>query len=170
MNRDAGMRIRRFAAKDLDAVLRLVHLTVDVSYGETYCEEAREAFKGYASSERILSDAKAGLTVVAETDGRIAGTASRVGHEISRTYVHPDFQGHGMGKTLMEVLEADAVKHGILEMRLHSSLNAEPFYCGLGYEITETGSIPVANGQELPYLRMRKKLSGGTHPKPSNAV
>ena len=159
------MRIRKFTAKDLDAVLRLVHLTVDVSYGETYCEEAREAFKGYAPAERVLSDAKAGLTVVAETDGGIVGTASRVGDEISRTYVHPDSQGRGIGMALMDALEDDAVKRGILEMSLHSSLNAELFYLRLGYQITETGSIPVTNGQKLPYLRMRKKVPGGTYRK-----
>ena len=158
LNWDAEVRIRRFNPNDLDAVVHLVHLTMDVSYGETYCEEAREAFKGFASSDRILDEAEEGLTVVAEQAGRIVGTAARVGCEISRTYVHPDLQGHGVGKALMDSLEMDAAEHGISELHLHSSLNAEPFYLALGYEITETGSYPVANGQELPYFRMRKRL------------
>ena len=152
------MQIRRLDAGDLDAVVRLIHLVMDVSYRETYCEEAREAFKGFASPGRILSEAQEGLTVVAEIEGRLVGTAARVGDEISRTYVHPDVQGQGVGKALMNALEADAAKHGIRELCLHSSLNAERFYLGLGYEITETGSYRVANEQQLPYFRMRKGL------------
>ena len=71
----------------------------------------------------------------------------------------PDYQGHGLGKGLMALLEREALQRGLGEVRLHSSLNAERFYLGLGYEVTETGAIPVANGQELPYFRMRKRLS-----------
>ncbi len=134
-------------------------MTVDRSYATTYCLEARAAFKEYASADRIAADANAGLTLVAESNGEVVGTASLVGDEISRTYVHPDYQGHGLGKGLMALLEREALQRGLGEVRLHSSLNAERFYLGLGYEVTETGAIPVANGQELPYFRMRKRLS-----------
>ena len=56
--------LRRFVIGDLAGVLGLVHMTVDRSYAETYCPEARAAFKGYASADRIAADADAGLTLV----------------------------------------------------------------------------------------------------------
>ena len=68
-------------------------MTVDRSYAATYCPKARAAFKGYASADRIAADADAGLTLVAESNGEVVGTASLVGDEIGRTYVHPDYQG-----------------------------------------------------------------------------
>ena len=154
-----GFQLRRFVIDDLARVLGLVHMTVDRSYAATYCPEARAAFKEYASADRMAADAEAGLTLVAESNGEVVGTASLVANEISRTYVHPDYQGHGLGKALMATLEREALRRGRGEVHLHSSLNARRFYLGLGYEVTETGAIPLANGQELPYFRMRKRLS-----------
>ena len=76
-----GFHLRRFVIGDLARVLGLVHMTVDRSYAATYCPEARAAFKGYASADRIAADADAGFTLVAESNGEVVGTASLVGDE-----------------------------------------------------------------------------------------
>jgi GNAT superfamily N-acetyltransferase len=61
--------------------------------------------------------------------------------------VEPSFQGRGIGRQLINHLEAEARRQGLTECILHAREIAVPFYKSLGYEIvapshTLFGSIP----------------------------
>ncbi|WP_324675368.1 GNAT family N-acetyltransferase [Hymenobacter sp. GOD-10R] len=61
--------------------------------------------------------------------------------------VDPAWQGHGVGRKLLEYLETVARQRGLTECILHARDTAVPFYSRMGYEVvapshTLFGSIP----------------------------
>jgi GNAT superfamily N-acetyltransferase len=81
---------------------------------------------------------------------------------VLRLMVHPELQGHGAGRTLLEGLHGLARELGLefLCLTVRGGLGIEDFYAHLGYEIV--GRIPrairVAPGDERDEIQMRHAL------------
>ncbi len=84
----------------------------------------------------------AGRTTVAALDGyeQVVGTAGllRVRNNpvlgvLEDVVADPRKRGQGIGRKVVEAVEAIAVRHGILELNFASSAEAVPFYNHLGY-------------------------------------
>ena len=86
-------------------------------YADTDCDEVIEAW--YAASmvatpflsEEFISEERGNIrtkwlpmaeTWVSEFDGKVAGFISLIGNEVGATFVHPDYQGRGIGRELMD--------------------------------------------------------------------
>ena len=68
--------------------------------------------------------------------------------------VSPSAQGRGLGRLLLENLEAELIRHGCRQVTLHARVSALGFYTKLGF---------VAEGEEflevgLSHRRMQKSL------------
>jgi len=103
-----------------------------------------------------------GAFVVLTLDGRaVAGGGLRrledgVG-EIKRMYVLPDARGQGLGRALLEAIEAAAVALGYDRVRLdtaHDLVAAVTLYRAAGYE-----PIPDYNGNEYATFWGEKRLT-----------
>ncbi|UZE51621.1 GNAT family N-acetyltransferase [Rhodopseudomonas sp. P2A-2r] len=68
-------------------------------------------------------------------DHRIVGTAGLDGDKVRTVFVTPDVQGRGVGRRLMQAVEAIARERQIPLLRLNSSISAESFYARLGYTV-----------------------------------
>ena len=77
---------------------------------------------------------------VAELDGMVVGFADMddVGY-LGRLYVHKDYQGRGIGKTLCDAVEKAV---DVTKFTLHSSITAKLFYEKLGYRTVEMRQMP----------------------------
>lgn len=93
--------------------------------------------------------------LLARDDGRIVGTAQlelatkengRHRAEVNKVVVHPDVQGKGVGRLLMEVIEATARREGRFLLYLDTNTDgaACAFYERLGW--VKVGTIPQAAG------------------------
>lgn len=73
-------------------------------------------------------------TLVAERDGEVVGVAllTQAG-KLSLCYVLPEAQGEGVGKALLDGIEAKARDWGIGVLKLHSTAAARGFYARNGY-------------------------------------
>ena len=71
-------------------------------------------------------------------------------------FVHPDSAGQGIGRQLVEEVEADARGHGKAGFRVWSSLNATGFYAALGYRRLRQGRWPVTSAIEIDYVLLAK--------------
>jgi predicted GNAT family N-acyltransferase len=96
---------------------------------------------------------------LAELSGRAVGTARlRVVDGVAkaqRVAVLPELRGAGIGRALMDALEAEARARGLSEVVLHAQVPVIPFYERLGY---------VAEGElffeaEIPHRRMRRSVT-----------
>jgi len=152
--------LRAFEETDLFAVKSLVHRTIAACYPGHYCMEAVRFVANYHGDGAILEDARQGCTLVLEKAGRILGTGTLVGDEVKRIFVEPGLQRHGLGRLIMQRLEAQAALLGVATIHLDASLPAKPFYDRLGYATVERTSLEVENGRRLDHFKMRKTLTG----------
>lgn len=72
-------------------------------------------------------------------------------------YVHPDWQGKGIGKVLLARLEGEAGKVGVKVIFADVSVTAKGFFLAQGFAVTEAKSNVIL-GQPAPNFRMEKKL------------
>ncbi|SDJ23357.1 Predicted N-acyltransferase, GNAT family [Halovenus aranensis] len=74
--------------------------------------------------------------------------------KIERVAVREPYRGRGIGRLLMDALEADAREQSCSQALLHAQTAVEPFYQKRGYERT-SGVFEEAN---IPHVKMRKPL------------
>ena len=72
---------------------------------------------------------------VAHAGDRIIGTIALGGDRLRSLFVEPGRQRAGIGARLVAHLEAHALKAGVSELQLSSSLTARGFYERLGYRV-----------------------------------
>ncbi|MFN0016036.1 MAG: GNAT family N-acetyltransferase [Saprospiraceae bacterium] len=68
--------------------------------------------------------------------------------------VHPDCQGAGVGRALVDASEAVAKRLGFKKMVLHARETAVPFYQKMGYAVVGEQFEEVS----IPHFRMEKTL------------
>lgn len=105
-----------------------------------------------------------GAGLVALDDGRIAGYAvlDPLTGEVEAAFVDPLAQGRGIGRMLLDALEAHARAVGIERLFLSASLNALPFYGRAGFIALRGELYPHHSGIGIPSVLMEKVLHGGT--------
>jgi len=94
-----------------------------------------------------------------DSPGRPIGTARlRVSREgkgkPERVAVREAHRGNGLGRALMEAVEAAAVELDCSVLELHAQTAVEEFYADLGYE-TVSDEFEEAG---IPHVRMRKEV------------
>jgi GNAT superfamily N-acetyltransferase len=102
------------------------------------------------------------IALVAEQGGRLAGTCLFVREEIDPLHdvspwlaglvVAPEFRGQGIGRLLVQAVEAHARTVGCERLHLYTS-SAEGLYASLGWQVVER----IGDGDELSVL-MAKDL------------
>jgi ribosomal protein S18 acetylase RimI-like enzyme len=129
--------IRPFTLEDSDAVVAIWEACgLTVPWNDPHKDIAR---KMQVNPELFL---------VAELNCRLAGTVmgGYEGHRgwINYLAVHPDCQGHGVGRSLMEAIEAKLLALGCPKINLQvrkSNTAVIQFYGHLGYHIDDVISL-----------------------------
>jgi putative acetyltransferase len=108
--------------------------------------------------------------VVAEVDGRIAGFAEleATGH-IDRFFVSADHQGLGIGRALLDAIEAEARRIGLPRLDADVSLTALPFFERRGFQ-TVAAQVVTLRGVAFRNVRLIRVLDaaaeGSSAPEP----
>ena len=158
MNSREQINVRRFRPGDLAPLARLIHDTIEESYGEVYPPRAVAFFKGFHSEQRILERSREGHILVVEEAGGLTATGSIVEAEIFGVFVSPRAQHGGRGKALMLALEDEARARGVEEAELSVSVPSVQFYRSLGYEMVEERSRDLGGGERLDFWKATKRL------------
>jgi len=96
---------------------------------------------------------------IAKLDGQIVGMAEiEQDGFIDYFYVHPKWQGKGIGKALLATLEIKAIQAGLETIFADVSVTARSFFLSQGFGIIEAKSTVVL-GHPAPNFRMQKRLS-----------
>ena len=143
-------------AKDLDAaqISKLVRDTIRVSNVQDYPASVIQRVAEGFSAGTIQGFLKRRVVPVACRDDTIVGTASLDGEVVRTVFVSPEVQGEGVGRRLMDAVEAIAGQTGIVTLHVPASLTATLFYARLGYrEVRE-----VFHGEERTVV-MEKTLT-----------
>jgi N-acetylglutamate synthase-like GNAT family acetyltransferase len=94
--------------------------------------------------------------LVVEDEGKIVGVGGIEADFISSVFVDPNKQGKGIGRLIMNALEAIAKEKQYECVFLHSSLTAESFYAKIDYHVEKRNTDPFYGENIL----MRKTLIG----------
>jgi putative acetyltransferase len=156
------MEIRPYRRGEEDAVWKVYFAATHESIGRDYHADLIER---WAPHDQDMGQWTARLAqknpFVAVVDGEIIGMAEieRDGF-IDYFYVHPNWQGKGIGKALLAALETEATKFGVALIFADVSITAKRFFLSRGFSITEARSNVIL-GHPAPNFRMQKKLCSG---------
>lgn len=158
------MEIRKFRDSDIKEIIALFYETVHTVNGKDYTPEQLNAWAPAEDMERRsaawLESMAANIALVAVIEGEAIagfGDMTEQGH-LERLFVHKDCQGRGVASALVEALEAEAGKRGLVRLDTDASVTARPFFERRGYVVVKE-QAPVRNGITLRNYKMIKSLS-----------
>ena len=128
-----------------------------------YPPEVIEAWQVRATDAAVrdfLENRDREIRLVAELDGEPVGIGALVlgTSELRACYVAPQAARRGCGSALVREMERLARENGLTRLELVASINAEPFYAALGYEVRERGEHVLRSGQRMAAVTMAKSL------------
>lgn len=159
-----GMEIRDATDDDHDAIREVARETWHATYDELDAETIEETVaEWYADDEleaaiegwyadggfSVELDALETEFLLAETDGEIVGFTHGIVQgeqgDVLRMYVHPEYQGEGIGSALHERLveRLEPAVGRIRALDLASNDNAREFYGKHGFEETDEGTVRI---------------------------
>lgn len=157
--RESVMKIRPFDAGDAENVSSLVVETLRVSNSKDYSSEHIEKDVESSQPKDIIKKSKWTHFYVAEKDAQIIGCGAIgpfYGKEdegsLYTIFVLPEYQGHGIGKELIKVLEQDEFFLRAKRIEVPASITAAPFYEKMGY----TYKFGCRKADEEGLIRMEK--------------
>ena len=74
-------------------------------------------------------------------------------------FVHPQWARRGIGMLLLRECERAAAAHGFGTLELVATLAGVPLYAAGGFRAVEHFEIPLANGRQMPVVRMSKTVA-----------
>jgi GNAT superfamily N-acetyltransferase len=77
--------------------------------------------------------------------------------KIRAFFVHPSWARRGIGSMILEACESAALAEGFTRFEMGATLTGVPFYQARGYVCLENLEVPLANGENLPIVRMEKR-------------
>ena len=143
---DESLIVRRWTAQDIPSVRHIAWTTWVATYGSFIPKEDILAFFNTYYTEEILiqfCEAEAARGFIAKISGRAAGFAkthfdcSMLEFHLDSLYVLPEFQGKGIGSSLLRVCEDFAVSLNASEMWLGvmtQNTTAFEWYTRIGFE------------------------------------
>lgn len=155
--------VRRFKDEDEAAVSDVIGTTLSVSNRKDYSSGFIEENIRSHSPQVIASRAKESHFYVAVDDKKIIGCGGITGYwgsteesYLISVFVLPDYQGKGVGRKIIEALEADEYFLRVRRTEVGSSLTAVNFYRKMGYEYKNGVTTPDESG----VVRLEKNESG----------
>lgn len=150
-------------AQETDAwAISAIHIAAIKALPTTwYTHEELLAWRNYRDKPdgaNILKTLKLDTVWVAVEHDMITGFASYILDELIALYVHPHYQGQGIGRTLVEHFCHTATTQGLERVVTTASLYAEGFYLRLGFTPIQRVPHHLGSGLVVPVMEMSKEL------------
>ena len=151
-------------AQETDAwVLSAIHIAAIKALPATfYTQKELLAWRNYRDKpdgSNILKSMKTESFWVAMEGNVVIGFASFIVDELIGLYVHPKYQGKGIGRALVQHFCDEATKQGIDRVITTASLYAEGFYLQLGFTAIQKSPHYLRSGIFVPVTKMSKTLA-----------
>jgi len=151
--------IRRAAPADAEQITPVHVTSIRTLCAKDYTQEQIDAWAGWKSPDKYRAAMAAGeVFFVAEVDGRVVGFSVLHGDEVKAVYIHPDYVGQGIGRRLLDAVEAEAGDRGVELLQLTSTLTSVGFYETCGYARGANHEHRVTGGVMLTCVKFSKRL------------
>lgn len=153
------MRVRRFEKTDAEEVSALIVTTLRTTNIKDYSAEYIENDVNALQPNNILERANWMHFYVVCDDEKIVGCGA-IGpywgkeneSSLFTIFVLPEYQGKGIGRTIIETLEQDEYFLRALRVEIPASITGTPFYRKMGYDYKNGITTPDEEG----LLRLEK--------------
>ena len=178
------LSIRLATPQDVPALRELIPVSARALSRGFYADaETESAIRHvFGPDSRLIAD---GTYFVAEEDGVLAGCGgwsrrrtlyggdqtksgeeplldpAREAAKVRAFFVHPDFARRGVASRILEACLAAARAAGFRRVELAATLPGVPFYAARGFVERERLSAPMADGRQLPIVRMEREIEPG---------
>ncbi|WUH99351.1 GNAT family N-acetyltransferase [Spirillospora sp. NBC_00431] len=126
------VNIRMFQPEDAPRLSAIVQRCLREVNSRDYPNHIIDKMCAHFTAERFVELSGSRRIYVAE-EGRVVGTVSRDGNKVYTMFIDPDLAGRGIGRQLMQHIEAQAAHDGYDFMETGASITAHGFYLKLGY-------------------------------------
>ena len=158
--------IRRARQEDAPAIIQVhydaVHVTARKDYEQGILEDwsSKDAERAERMKRQIEDNPESTIMIVAEINGVIVGFGEIVpaAEELRAVYVSPSVNRMGVGRSILQELEALARQENVVNLSLDASLTAESFYTVNGYVVDERSEHILNSGRRMTCVKMHKTL------------
>lgn len=159
MKGEAAVEIRRFLESDAESVARLISLTLRTVNIKDYSQQYIENQVSQITPEFLIQRGKYTHFYLA-CDGDLIVGCGAIGpywekedeSSLFTIFVHPAYQGRGIGRKIIETLESDEYFIRARRVEIPASITACEFYRKMGYKYK--GGVRIIDDEEL--IRMEK--------------
>ncbi len=135
------MVIRKFREEEAERVCKLVSKTFEEFVAPEFTKEGVEKWLQDEIPEKQIERSRSRDTYVATVNHEIVGVIEPRGNRgITRLFVDRGYHRRGIGRELLDTIEAIYRRRGATRIKVRSSLYAEGFYEKMGYK-KSTGLI-----------------------------
>ncbi len=154
-------KIRLITPDDVNEVTEMIHKTIRISNSKDYPEDLVEAMVNAHTPEFILR--RSGWThFYVALDGETIIGCGAIGpywnsgteSSLFTIFVMPEYQGNGVGRSIVETLEKDEYFIRANRIEIPASITGVPFYQKMGYGFKNGISEP----DEEHVVRMEKSI------------
>jgi putative acetyltransferase len=154
------MEIRRYQVGEENAIWNIVFSATRESIARDYHPDLIDR---WAPHDKDMGEWTMRIArqnpFIAIVDGVPVGMAELEGTGFTDYfYVHPKFQGVGVGKALLAVIEDEAERLGISRIYADVSVTAEPFFLSRGFAVVES-RVNTILGHSAPNFAMAKHIN-----------
>ena len=154
-----GFTIRAFHDGDGPALAELHRKSILATSDAFYTSAERTSWAEGISPDGYSKAIDERLEVAVDREGQPIGFSSHKEEHIVAVYVDPDWQGAGIGSSLLRVVEARISTIGHHVAKVHAALPAIAFYERHGYRIVEQTSHQTRGGMVLQARRLEKVIA-----------
>lgn len=154
------IQIRRYHETDLPFLNQIFYSAIHISLAKDYTKAQLDAMAPATSLIDMSRKAKLQIIkpFVALIQGVIIGFAEfEPNGYIDRFYVHPDFQNHGVGTTLMKHIESEARNLQLSRIFADISITAKKFFQAKGFHLVSEQTV-IRNSVHITNFAMQKIL------------
>lgn len=154
------IQLRQARGDEIAALWQLRTQAVAHACAAHYAPEVLAAWLASPAPASLYQLLAGGWGTVAVEDGQLLGYAvlDADAGEVEAIFVAPEQHGRGIGRHLLETLEANARAARIGRLFLSASLNAVPFYRAMGFTAVREELYPHRSGVGIPSVFMEKVL------------
>lgn len=155
------IKIRRYQTDDAESLCQIYYNTIHSINAKDYSEEQVNAWAPWSSLQKYdgwLEKLERIKPYVALSNDKIVGFAEFEpnGH-IDCFYVHHEYQGCGVGTSLMNEIDSEASVKKMPRIFAEVSITAKPFFLNKGFEVVKEQVVSI-RGVQLNNFVMEKWL------------